>query len=254
MRLRAILLGLILVGLCAQPTMAAPALIQSAKNAGLGGDDALGTAYTSPTTVGDFLMAACSVYLTDVSATNAVFSDTQGNTWTVIANFAYLDGGIDHSHVYVAWAVASATTTPTVTCNPPGTNEYISLQVSAFSGIVTTSPLDQSVTATDGGTTSTAPNSGTTGTTVQADELLIGSMSHCCLFSAITTTAPLLQVTEEEGAGGEQTLAVGYRLLSSVGTFSAAWTLGSADNWGAGAWTFKAPVVATATANRRRVW
>jgi hypothetical protein len=207
--------------------------------------DALGVAYTSNIAANSLLKACCAVYQGTFGATNATFSDTKGNTWSVAFNIGVDDANFNKARLYMGYALNTNGAGPdTVTCNPPGTSDYITLVIVEESGMAQASVLDQTATASNGTTSSSAVSSGTTGTTAQADEVL----TACMLYDApsnttITETAPLVLVRESEEQVATQSIAVGDRTLSSTGTYSAAWTLGAGANWAAGVATFRMTVV-----------
>jgi hypothetical protein len=230
------------LGTCSGGGASAPLIsrVQSAITAGTGGENSRSVAFSTNTQGNTLLVAACGVFQGTFSTTPATFTDNQESGWSVAINVGVNDGASHQTRLYLAYKIAPTAGVYNITCDPPGTSNYITLVIAEYSGIALSSPLDQVATNADP-TGSASVTSGTTATTVQANELLIGLMSHASSTGAtsITPVAPLLQVEEEEDWTQFENMAVGDRVLSSTGTFAAQWTLGTSEPYVAGVATFK---------------
>jgi hypothetical protein len=98
--------------------------------------------------------------------------------------------------------------------------EFPTIVASEFSGITSNSPLDQTSTATDD--TVTSHSSGSTATTAQADELLVGSYGTGSSTSVYTATGSFILPTN--GQQGDNTTNIAaqiYSIVSATGTYAA---------------------------------
>ena len=222
-------------------------LVQSRLIIGSGGDPSLGLAYTSSVTSGSCLIAACAVYLTDgFSTTNPAFTDTQTNTWTVSNNEGVRDPNSLLSRIYMARATAGSSAGNTVTCNPPGASSFITLVILEYSGMSTCTP-DQ-VSDGSGGVGGTAVSSGSTPTTTQADETVVGAMTYEeAPDTTITVDSPCVSIQENEDQIPSQPIAVCDYTVGATGAQVAAWTLGTSKKWAAVVLTLKHAAVVGGT-------
>lgn len=101
-----------------------------------------------------------------------------------------------------------------------------------FSGVATTSALDQTASTTGSGDL----DSGATSTTTQATELLIGSAATNNYQTTVTGTSGWALWTTWDG---NRTVLL-YRVVSATGTYNATATLSDAGTWTGGIATFKA--------------
>lgn len=162
-------------------------------------------------------------------------TDTGGNTYTRIAtssgqgssclNVYYtvvVIGGLAGTfQVSVAWNTANTT--------------GISVAAGYYNGFVSTPILDQSAVA--GPTTSTAASSGATGTTAQANELIIGSVEHAGTTSAFTLGSGFTNIISPSGVAGHQ-VAQESMVVSSTGAQTATFTISASREWVCGVSTF----------------
>ena len=129
-----------------------------------------------------------------------------------------------------------------------GSTPYRCLSVAQFSGIATSGAYDQASTinVAAGGRTHTSNN---TGTTTQADELVIGS--YIAWDNAYTLTASAPTVIAAQVSGGNN--AIAYKIVSSTGAQSTTLTTLTNTVYAVQARTFKAATGgAAATALPRR--
>lgn len=115
----------------------------------------------------------------------------------------------------------------TVTLNNGSTNSI--LHVWEIGGLSNSSPLDQ--TATENPTTSSSPDIGPTGTTTQADELVIGIISAGLIDPATYTAGGSFgsnfEVSPVDTTFNRQS-ATEAKVVSATGTYSADYTAGAA--------------------------
>lgn len=203
--------------------------------------EASGTAATSTTlavtitasTAGNFLVAVIS---NASGATNPVtgVTDSAGNTWS-LAIAGLLSGSNTRCEIWYTANAASATSvtsTRATACNN-------SMNVSEWSGLTNTSPVD--VTGTSGNASGT-PAPGGSVTTTNPDDLVIGGLSWA---SSTTTTLTSGSFTALTGQVANQRLAAAYQIVAATGTYQPTWTLSAAGTSGAATAAFKAAAAAT---------
>ena len=128
----------------------------------------------------------------------------------------------------------------TITVTFPSSSQT-AIQAYQVAGLVSTSPVDHSATAT--GDTST-PSSGATATLAQANEFVFGAVtSHDATsftagtnFTALATSNPSTRI-----------LATEYETVNATAGIAATGTLNATENWAAGVVTYKALVAPTVT-------
>lgn len=113
--------------------------------------------------------------------------------------------------------------------------------IAEFSGIATTSPLDQAVVANTS-TAATTFNSGNTGTTAQADELVIGATVPNIGDASHTISAGSGFSNAEIESNGNDYIAgaIESKIVSSTGAYNATFTVNSAVGYICRCVTFKA--------------
>lgn len=170
-------------------------------------------------------------------------SDTQGNTYQQDARADKTTGNTPHSGIFSSILDTQLTTGDTVTVTF-GTNvNYPMMALFEVTGIADTSWLDKTATATG---SSTAPDTGDTATTAQADELLF---SVACWQAAATFTpgtdftqvGTTMATTTKYGASQ-------YDIVSSTGAYDGDATLGSSQDWAICLATYKGESAAAAAA------
>lgn len=121
------------------------------------------------------------------------------------------------------------------------------LSVTEVSGAATSSPLDKTATDTDpDGSTSHA--TAATGTTAQANEILIGFGSSAAPTAYTTDTgAGWTELSNISTDADTEGLITGYRIVSAVGTFTYTYTTDTAEENVLGISTWK-----EASGNRQR--
>lgn len=171
--------------------------------------------------------AGVASYLTGIT-------DTQGNTYSRITSNLFGSGTGTVEAWYAKGVAGGATTTLTFGWTAAGASN-VSWVGQEFAGCDTSAPLDKFTTLVEGA--STAPLSGTSAATTQADELVVGFFGH----TGATTTATA-------GSGYSNLVKNGVstawafqesKIVAATGTQQAGATLGASRTWAAILATFK---------------
>ncbi len=205
------------------------ALVQSATNT-INASTTIAKAFTSNVTAGSLLIAIADC---DTNASASGVSDGV-NTWTRATNQIW--NFSSHSlEVWSASNVAAGATTVTMTFTASSNNVLI---IAEYSGVVTSTPLDQVAAAQSGdGINSTPADSGNTATTTQADELQIGAT---VAFDATHTAANgFTQQGIVTNGISSSTLSLQDKTVAATGAYQSQTTLGAANQWAAAIATFK---------------
>lgn len=229
----AVLIALAILTRKGETTMQIPAPIQTGSGTAGPSDTTVNGTWTGATTAGNFLVAV-------VTCTNnaAITSITPPSGWSealFVANGALAFRAVG---IYFKPNAASETTTGDFTVS--GDTAGACIVMAEYSGVGAASPFDQAAEAfTD--VNSATFDSGTTGTTAQADELLIcgyatGSGAHN---NDPTNSFAIVAQVENTGVGGTNRATMTARIVSATGTYSSALT-GISQKWAAGIATFKA--------------
>lgn len=202
------------------------ALVQAPTAAQANGAATVSKSFASTPTVGNVIYVAG--WLSPNGSTNfGTPTDNQGggNTYTLVAS----RGTAANARMVGLWrcvvAVASGTFTVTLTAT---TSCWYSLGIAEFSGIAT-SPGDQTAGRDNTNTDGTTPQSGTTGTTAQADELLLSVFDYRT-GSDSTTHTPGTSWTNLSKTANDSSITAGafdYRIVSATGTYSNQPTIGA---------------------------
>lgn len=176
-------------------------------------------------------------------------TDNQGNTYTLAKTSVI---GTQRSFIARAPNVASSGTFTVTVNNVNSTDNYLVCRASSFTGIVTSSPLDQSGEATDPGPQAADAGVSTAGSTAQADELVVACASIGGTGDANlnigTATTGYINIVNEQDYTLHSTGSCDYKIVSSVGVQTANWShdditgSGAQDGWTAIIATFKAAV------------
>lgn len=193
--------------------------------------------FDSSVTAGNLIVTA---YIDHNNRTIDGISDTLTNTYSV-GHFKSCNG--TNPCLHTRYTISGSSGANTVTWNLSGTSTG-HIVMMEFSGIAA-SPLDQVDTPATG--TGSPETSGTTGTTVQADELIVGVLG---LGSAATITQGA-SFTGQVVSTGDERASMEYKIVSSTGTYNADWTSTGSPAWVATVETFKAAAVSSAA--RRRI-
>lgn len=191
------------------------------------------------TTGGNFVVAV-------ITSNNAVQSvtDNKSNGYTLIGPFA----GAGADNVYIAYTnnstAATCGTGHVITANSAGSS-FITISAAAYSGLATSGVLDKQHSASG---TGTALDSGSTTTTAQANELLIGG-GTVAAGSTVTWTAgtgyTIRSSVTNAAVGGVSYLE--EKIVSATGTYNATATSSVSGGWDAAIATFKDAAAGGAT-------
>jgi IPT/TIG domain len=193
-----------------------------------------GTASTSSVTVTLSGVAAghlltCAITYGNPGGTTLAVSDNINGAWSV-AGSVHFSTGISQTTALFYLANSKAGTT-TITGKPGSAGEYGAMDCQEWSGVATSSPLDQ--TAEQDGTTAN-PSSGSV-TTTASGELILGDLENGYSPSA-GSGFTLLNTDTSPGTGSG--LNTEYRIQASAGAAAATWTLAT-TTWTAQVATFK---------------
>ena len=168
--------------------------------------------------------------------------DSRGNSYVIDRDITNGSGTTGVRSITVsAHNVTGLTSGNTITCTHPSVTAR-ALSANEFSGLAPSAPRDQTSASTGN---STAASSGSTATTTQAEELLIGTIGVEGKSNESFTTGGSYTImgrvgTNQGSATSNITVNPEYRLVSATGSYSATGTLGTAHNWAASIVTYKA--------------
>ena len=167
-------------------------------------------------------------------------TDAAGNSYSQVGATVISSGNV-RTYLFAAYNVNAMATgsSLTITASPAVTAR--AAVAALFRGLDDNNPLDQTASATG---SSTAPSSGATATTAQADELLIGVVGTegpdgdaPGAWDGSFTTGPRLG-TAGGTADTNITVSLGYRIVLSTGAYTASKTGITSRDWGAMIATF----------------
>jgi hypothetical protein len=195
------------------------------------------TASASPT-ANDWVFAFCTS-----NQGAPTFSDSQSMVWTPYSVTWGPTGGSRNFTIYGAYAFASSATARTFTATI-ATSGQMTLSVTSFSGLATSSPFDQYAS---GNGDSSSLSTGQCPVTSYPNELLLG-------FAAMdgTTTSTWtagsgyspVGGSSQTGAGSSPPFFLEYQVVSATGQYSALATSTTSNFWDMGLVTFAdTPVV-----------
>jgi hypothetical protein len=182
-------------------------------------------------TTGNFIVVGFSSYQGAAGVVTGV-TDTAGNTYQQAGSDESADG-THHASVWYAENI-TGNASNVVTGTYTGSSAYRCIVVAQFSGVALSGSYDQASTLniTSSGTTHT---SGNTGTTTQADEVVVGSYIVVTGGSTLSGSAPTVL-----GPNASNNNAMGYKIVSSTGAQSTTLTSASSEQYIAQVRTFKA--------------
>jgi hypothetical protein len=184
-------------------------------------------------------------FATDPAGAVSSVSDSALNTYNQVVDVT--NSGNVRTIILAAYNVTALSGGSTITINHASVTAR-SAVVSVFRGLADSAVLDQTKTATG---TSAAVSSGSTGTTTQADELLIGAVGFegpnndaPSVWQNSFTFGPRLGTNFGDCTGGDATdvtVQLGWRIVGSTGAYQAQIVnQNTTRDWAAGIATFKA--------------
>ncbi len=175
--------------------------------------------------------------------------DSRGNTYVLNREVTNGSGNSGVRTVILSSHNISALSSGNVIfCSHPNVSPRV-LSVNEFSGLASSSTTDQVTSATGA---STAPSSGSTASTTQASELLIGGIgvegpTTETFTAGANYTAPASSRAGTSGGNAANNITINpeYRIVSATGTYAATGTLSSSRLWAAAIATYKARILPT---------
>jgi phosphodiesterase/alkaline phosphatase D-like protein len=176
-----------------------------------------------------------------------VVTDSVGNDYNLATNAITYQHG--RSYIYYAYVGTPLANGNTITITTSSVESRVAV-ASVFSGLWNTDPLDQALAKPTGTSSTTNGNDisvGPTATTAQANELIIGVIgTEEATDAGVGTwlngfvTGPQVKTS---GATYEWRVSMGYQIVSTTGTFTAAKTVANQPYWAASLATFRAGTV-----------
>lgn len=210
------------------------ALVQSNIVNESAGDGSVDATWSSTTTAGNLLIAVVSA---SRSGTVGIPAITAPAGWTqAVTQTCDSVSGVDRrTSIYYKANASAESGAKTWACDTFMGVASLGVVMAEYSGIATSTPLDQTSGAADTSTAATTCGCGTTSTTTQADELAIAAYQ-----GGSALGSPSSSFTIQNQTGGANFIALAHKILSATGTVttSATYSTGS-SNAGAIA-TFKA--------------
>jgi hypothetical protein len=204
---------------------------------------------TAAVSAGDFL-TLCLTWNSNTTGVPTLSSVSGGGlTWAIDQQSFQPTAAGCSVGIISAQAPSGMANTTTITCTFASAVVKFAYTLDEWSGIATSSALDQT-TAAHSSSNGTAWSSGATGTTTQAAELVIGA---CTLNSTQATwtvgagysklnTSPLVT-----GASAIKALEAEYQIVAATGAQTANGTTGTSTAWVAAVTTYKAATVTNIT-------
>jgi len=199
---------------------------------------------TADVAAGDDILV---MFAADPAATVSGVVDDAGNVYTQVVDV--VNSGNVRTSIFAAYDVYALSSGSAITVSHASVTAR-SVVVSVFRGLADSAVVDQIQTATGG---SNPVSSGATGTTSQADELLIGvvgiegpNVDAPSVWQNSFTYGPRLGTGFGSGSGGDTdvTVQMGWRIVGATGSYAAQIVnLNTVRDWAAGIATFKAEVV-----------
>ncbi len=204
--------------------------------------------FDSTTATGNLIIVSCLGY-----GANGNFSAADGgpNTFTQILQTKW-NNAFGNSVLWTGYVEnATGKASHAITCTTTISEFRIVIWITEVSGILTSAALDKNAGATG---SSTAPNSGNTATTAQANEFLYSAVGVVDSAAAVAQTAGASYTKRGviDSANNYLHLAGEDRNVTSTGTYPGDWTLDSSQVWAAHIVTFK-DAAAASTAPRKAV-
>ncbi len=187
-------------------------------------------AFPGASTAGNLIVVFVRMSHSSNSVLLPTITDTLHNSYSLaLSRIQTTDG----HEVALFYAVSSASGANTVTATFPASNNHPYVAINEYIGVRTTNPLDRTMSAQG---SSNSPNSGSTATTTNANELVVAGMG---LPSSYTGTEALgagfsnLQMNNSGSAAADESM-----IVSAIGTYNGTFALGSSANWSALVATF----------------
>jgi hypothetical protein len=171
------------------------------------------------------------VCIDSVTVSISSVQDTSGRTYSLADSRA--GNGITQGIYYLTNIASAAAKANTVTANFSTGVTNSMLSIFEYTGLSTTTPLDQHTSSTGN---SSAPSSGNV-TTTSANELIFAAGCHAN-GNTVTAGSSGYRFIDVTDSGSSFSIFVQDKLVTSTGTYSAGGTLGGAQPWTMGIATF----------------
>ena len=228
----------------------AVAAIAFVKNVGFGGNQAIGTSISITVPAGGVAAGNTLIvsFAMDPASGAVSCTDTKGNAYTAAVDVTNGSGtsGV-RTVVFSARIVTALVPGDTITVSYPSVVAD-AVSINEFSGL---GFVDKTMTATGN---STSPSSGSTATTSQANELLLGTFGVETKKDDPFTAGATYTALQNAGSGTSSTptdhvsIDPEYRIVAATGSYLADGSIApSPHNWGAAIVTFRAAVCGNGT-------
>lgn len=184
-----------------------------------------GSAVTITGVTAGSLLVWCGSAGGDVTA----LTDDRGDTWTEVPNAQShgtpLEGAM--------WYAKNATSGTHVVTRTGGFTNFESSSIAEYSGLDTTAPLDVYAGSQNTASVDDTPSSGSTATTAQADELLVGCLSaYNAADYSDNWSGSFTNRGRQTSNSGTRDITWADRIVSATGTYEALTTAdGSGGVW-----------------------
>jgi len=188
----------------------------------------LAAAFPAANTAGNLIIAFVRMSTTSQTVT---LTDLLGNVYTDAVTQAQTADG-HQVHIFYAKSIKAGANT--VKASFSGSNNHPWLAIYEYRGLSVTAPLDQTAHAQGN---SSAPNSGPTPTTLNANELIFAGVALPSSYTGTVTAGSGYTMVEQDtntSPADNETIAT-----TSTGAFTGTFTLSSGTNWSAVTATFK---------------
>ncbi len=163
----------------------------------------------------------------------AWMTDNQGNTYQLAVGSAV--NGTVRTAIYYAENIGTPSGTFTVTFTP-AVNSFFAMMAVEWAGLATSSSIDQ----TNSNFSTSSPAAVTTGTTTQANELVVAVFGNSQSGNtAITKDAAFTEDFVETNGAVFQASEGSYQIVSATGAYTSTWTMASGAAWTCSIATFK---------------
>ena len=185
-------------------------------------------AFPTSNTAGNLILAFVRMSTTSQTVT---LKDSASNTYVEAVTQVQSSDG---SQVHLFYAKSIFGVANTVTATFSSSNNHPWLAIYEYKGLSTTTPLDQTA---HGQGSNTAPNSGATPTTTSANELVFAAMGLPSSYSGTQTAGSGYSLLQNDTATSPASNE--SKLVTSTGSYTGTFNLGSSANWTAIVATFK---------------
>lgn len=197
-----------------------PSIVQNGGGASVESQPSATKAFPSNVVSGNKLVIGVMAYSQAINATGV--TDTQGNTYTKIAEAVSISPGGGSVAFFMATAGSSGANT--VTYTGTGGNNYFVMGILELSS----GALFDAASAGDSGT-STTPDTGAITTT--STDIIFGMICQATTTMTITEPSGYTLIYEQEDGDTFMAGSLAYKVSVASGSINPSWTLGSSAGW-----------------------